>query len=118
VEGYDPWYRDTNRAIVSAFRAACDRDAGCRAIEGDPIDRLESLLDRVRSHPIVGRARDVGVGGHMSWDRSTGAIAADLRLRGAVHARVRARWNDRSRHARAAVRLTGWPEVGLVVTAA
>ncbi len=56
VEGYDPWWRDTNRAIVDAFRAVCSRDAGCRALGGDPIERLGALVDRVRAKPIAGRA--------------------------------------------------------------
>jgi hypothetical protein len=49
---------------------------------------------------------DVAVDGRMTWDRTTGKVAAALRLRGEVRARVRARWNDRERHARAVVWLT------------
>jgi hypothetical protein len=62
---------------------------------------------------------DVEVDGRMTWDRTTGAIMAELRLHGAVQAHVRARWNDRERHGRAVVRLTvGGRKTRLVVPAA
>jgi hypothetical protein len=62
---------------------------------------------------------DVAADGRMTWDRRTGAIVADLDLRGAVHAHVRARWNDRAPNARADVQLTvDGRQVRLVVPAA
>jgi pimeloyl-ACP methyl ester carboxylesterase len=58
VAGPDPWYRDTNRALRTAFRRACRRDPGCAAVGGDPIARLSQLADSLRVHPIVGTAHD------------------------------------------------------------
>ena len=69
VEGPDPWYRDTNRAIRAGFRRACRRDLGCAAVGGDPIARLGELANILRVHPIVGTARNAdGVLRHVTVD--------------------------------------------------
>ena len=52
----DPWYADTNPAMVNGFRLACQRWPACPATDGMvPILRL---LAAVRAHPIAGRAFD------------------------------------------------------------
>lgn len=56
VEGADPWWRDLARAAASGYRLACQRDAGCAAVGGDPVDRLARLARRVARHPITGMA--------------------------------------------------------------
>jgi len=54
VQWPDPWYSDTNTAMVNAFRLACARWPACPTPDGmTPILRL---LDAVRQHPISGRA--------------------------------------------------------------
>lgn len=69
VDGPDPWYRDTNRALRTAFRSACERDSGCAAVGGDPIARLGTLASELRVHPILGSARDAdGVLRHVKVD--------------------------------------------------
>ena len=57
VQWTDPWYSDTNRADVEAFRLACRRWPTC-APRGDGMDRILRLLEVVRRTPIVGEARD------------------------------------------------------------
>jgi pimeloyl-ACP methyl ester carboxylesterase len=58
VEDQDPWYRDENRAMRSAFRLVCQRDPGCAALGGDVIDRLAALADALRDDPLAGQAYD------------------------------------------------------------
>jgi pimeloyl-ACP methyl ester carboxylesterase len=58
IDATDPWWRDTNRAIVEAFTRLCDRDPACRAHAGDPIARIARLAARLRVHPLRGRAPD------------------------------------------------------------
>jgi pimeloyl-ACP methyl ester carboxylesterase len=58
VEGQDPWYRDENRAMRSAFRLVCQRDPGCSALGGDVVDRLATLANALRAHPLTGQAYD------------------------------------------------------------
>lgn len=58
VEDQDPWYRDENRALHSAFRLVCRRDPGCAALGGDVIDRLGALADALRANPLSGEAYD------------------------------------------------------------
>jgi pimeloyl-ACP methyl ester carboxylesterase len=58
VEGQDPWYRDLNRAMRSAFRLVCQRDPGCAALGGDVIDRLAALANALRAAPLAGQAYD------------------------------------------------------------
>ena len=63
VQWPDPWYSDTNGAMVNAFRLACGRWPTCPAPDGmTPILRL---LDAVRQQPISGRAP----GGDGHWHR-------------------------------------------------
>jgi pimeloyl-ACP methyl ester carboxylesterase len=57
VQWPDPWYSDTNRAIINAFRFACERWATC-AVRGDPMERVTQFLDDVRAQPIQGTAPD------------------------------------------------------------
>ncbi len=58
IDATDPWWRDTNRAIVDAFTRLCERDPWCRGRSGDPIARIERLADRLRARPVNGRAFD------------------------------------------------------------
>jgi pimeloyl-ACP methyl ester carboxylesterase len=58
VEGQDPWYRDSNRALRTAFELACRRAPTCTARGGDIIDRIRALDDALRAHPLTGYARD------------------------------------------------------------
>jgi pimeloyl-ACP methyl ester carboxylesterase len=58
VEGQDPWYRDENRAMRSAFRLVCQRDPGCAALGGDVVDRLATLANALRDNPLSGQAYD------------------------------------------------------------
>jgi pimeloyl-ACP methyl ester carboxylesterase len=57
VENQDPWYRDSNRAMRDAFRFACARAPQCTALGGDIVDRLRTLDDALRAHPLTGYAR-------------------------------------------------------------
>jgi pimeloyl-ACP methyl ester carboxylesterase len=54
----DPWYRDLNRALVDAFRRVCERDSGCAAIGGDPIERLREVADSLAAEPLTGKGYD------------------------------------------------------------
>jgi len=72
VEGTDPFYIDTNRAITDAFRFSCERSPTCAARPNGTMDRIARLTERLRDEPIVGRAQNadgqvrrvrVGVGG-------------------------------------------------------
>jgi pimeloyl-ACP methyl ester carboxylesterase len=56
VENTDPWWRDLSRAAASGYRLACQRDAGCAALGGDPVKRLAALDRLVATHPIAGMA--------------------------------------------------------------
>lgn len=58
VEGSDPWYRDTNRALRKAFRRVCARDPGCAAVGRSSMQRIAHLAAELRVHPIVGSAYD------------------------------------------------------------
>ncbi len=55
VEGQDPWYRDLNRALRDAFRIVCARDQRC---DGDPVERIRALVERLRLLPFTGTAHD------------------------------------------------------------
>jgi pimeloyl-ACP methyl ester carboxylesterase len=57
VQWPDPWYSDTNRAMVDIVRRACERWPTCAA-RGDAMDRIQAMLDTLRAHPIVGDAYD------------------------------------------------------------
>lgn len=63
VDGADPWYSDTNRAIEDAFRLACSRDQGCSAVGGDTMSRVADLADALHAHPFSGSALDAD--GHL-----------------------------------------------------
>jgi pimeloyl-ACP methyl ester carboxylesterase len=52
----DPWYADTNPAMVDGFRLACERWPACPATDG--MVPILQLLTAVRAHPISGRAFD------------------------------------------------------------
>jgi pimeloyl-ACP methyl ester carboxylesterase len=58
IEGADPWYRDSARALRNAFRVACSRAPACAAVGGDPIQRMSALAARLRQTPITGKAKD------------------------------------------------------------
>ena len=58
IEGGDPWYRDSARAMRQAFRFACARSPMCAARGGDPIKRMNRLAERLRVSPITGTAAD------------------------------------------------------------
>ena len=58
VAGPDPWYRDTNRALVNSFRRACERAPDCARRSGGPILRIARLAKALSKHPIVGTAYD------------------------------------------------------------
>ncbi len=55
VVDQNPWYPDLNRALRSAFRLVCQRDAEC---QGDPIHRLRRVADRLKKRPLTGHAFD------------------------------------------------------------
>ena len=73
VEKQDPWYRDESRAIVDAFRLACDRSPACASLGGDPIQRIQALDDKLRAHPLHGIAPD-GNGDRIPVTVDPGAI--------------------------------------------
>lgn len=73
VEGQDPWYRDETRAIVEAFRTACNRSPACSSLGGDPIARIQALDDKLRAHPLHGTAPD-GDGTRIAVTVDPGAI--------------------------------------------
>ena len=56
VGGDDPWYSDTNRAIRHAFTVACQRSPSCAHRQGAAMHRIARLVQRIRAHPIAGRA--------------------------------------------------------------
>lgn len=56
VGGTDPYWVDSNVALRRAFRLVCRRDVTCRRGPGDAMARIRRLLERVRVHPITGRA--------------------------------------------------------------
>ena len=58
VSGQDPWWRDTNRAIVDAVTRVCERDARCAARPGSAVGRLRAVADRVHRNPVRGLAYD------------------------------------------------------------
>lgn len=58
IESFDPWYRDSTRAMRDAFRFACARQASCAAIGGDPIARMSAMAARLRVAPLTGDAPD------------------------------------------------------------
>jgi pimeloyl-ACP methyl ester carboxylesterase len=58
IEAGDPWYRDSARALRNAFRLACKRAPVCAARGGDPINRMRTLAQQLRRHPITGQAAD------------------------------------------------------------
>jgi pimeloyl-ACP methyl ester carboxylesterase len=58
VEDQDPWYRDLNAALRDAFRVVCERDAGCDALGGDPVERIARLAEALRAEPLTGTAYD------------------------------------------------------------
>ncbi len=58
VEDQDPWYRDLNAALRDAFRVVCQRDPGCDALGGDPVERIARLADALRAEPLTGTAYD------------------------------------------------------------
>jgi pimeloyl-ACP methyl ester carboxylesterase len=71
VQWYDPWYSDTNRAMVDAYRWACQRWPTCLR-RGDTMRRIVRLLDAVRTTPISGTAPDAdGKLHHVTIDPGT-----------------------------------------------
>lgn len=58
IEGGDPWYRDSTRAMRDAFRFACERAPSCASRGGDPIKRMGRMAARLRVAPIHGTAPD------------------------------------------------------------
>ncbi len=58
VEDQDPWYPDLNETLRDAFRVVCERDPGCDAQGGDPVDRIARLADALRAKPLTGTAYD------------------------------------------------------------
>lgn len=78
VQWPDPWYSDTNPAMVNAFRFACMRWPTCSA-RGDTMNRILDLLTAVRKTPISGDAPDGGgVIRHVTIDPGTvGQLMAD-----------------------------------------
>jgi pimeloyl-ACP methyl ester carboxylesterase len=74
IDATDPWWRDTNRAIVDAFTRVCERDPACRQRRGDPIARIRRLASRLRSQPTTGFASDADGRGHRVR-LSAGALA-------------------------------------------
>jgi pimeloyl-ACP methyl ester carboxylesterase len=56
VDGRDPWYSDTNRALRSAFNVACERSPMCAAHPGSSMQRIRDLAELLRHGPIVGKA--------------------------------------------------------------
>ncbi len=53
--GGDGWWRDTNRAALTALRRSCRRDPTC---DGDPIEVLRRVVRQLRGRPMVGRTFD------------------------------------------------------------
>jgi pimeloyl-ACP methyl ester carboxylesterase len=102
IEGSDPWYRDSNRALRAAFRAACARDARCAARGGDPIARLTQLLDRVRAAPITGDAYDAD--GTLRTVTVDGAALAAIAWNGSSYESI---YRELDAAARAALRPVG-----------
>jgi pimeloyl-ACP methyl ester carboxylesterase len=60
VDGHDPWYSDTNRALRYAFNIACDRSPMCSAHRGSSMQRIRHLAELLRHGPIVGKAPNAG----------------------------------------------------------
>lgn len=60
VRGASPYFPNTPIAIRAALERVCATNRSCG---GDPIERLQRLLQRVRVKPIRGRAPDSG--GHL-----------------------------------------------------
>ncbi len=60
VRGASPYFPNTPIAIRQALQLVCATNPSC---SGDPIERLQRLLQRVRAKPIYGRAPDSG--GHL-----------------------------------------------------
>jgi len=74
IDATDPWWRDTNRAIVDAFTGVCDRDPACRVRSGDPIARIGRLAASLRAAPTTGVAADAD-GRRHQVRLSVGALA-------------------------------------------
>ena len=55
IEGADPWWRDLNRAGLTAIRRSCQRVHACR---GDPMAPLRQVVRQVRRRPFHGSAPD------------------------------------------------------------
>jgi len=71
IEGGDPWYRDSTRAMREAFRLACSRAPVCAVRGGDPIVRMGSMAARLRQAPITGTAPDAdGIPRNVTIDAS------------------------------------------------
>lgn len=71
IEGGDPWYRDSARAMREAFRLACGRAPMCAARGGDPIARMATMAAKLRRSPITGTAADAdGVARTVTIDAS------------------------------------------------
>jgi len=60
VRGASPYFPNTPIAIRHALQQVCATNPSC---SGDPIERLQRLLQRVRAKPIHGRGPDSG--GHL-----------------------------------------------------
>ena len=56
VQWPDPWYADTNPAMVNAFRLACQRWPACPSTDG--MTPILGVLTAVRTQPISGNAFD------------------------------------------------------------
>lgn len=69
IDNQDAWWRDTNRAIATAFRLTCERDRICAATGHDPMATIARLARRVSDRPIVGTGYDAD--GRVRWVRLT-----------------------------------------------
>jgi pimeloyl-ACP methyl ester carboxylesterase len=58
VVGESPWYPEAPPAAQNAFNNACARSVTCQSQPGVSMDRIDALLDDVRSQPVTGIAHD------------------------------------------------------------
>jgi pimeloyl-ACP methyl ester carboxylesterase len=77
VQWPDPWYADTNPAMVNGFRLACQRWSACPATDG--MMAILRLRAAVRTEPIAGLAFDAdGHQHHVTVDAGgVGKLMAD-----------------------------------------
>lgn len=56
VVGQSPWYPEAPPAASNAFNLACQRSPACQNQPGVSMDRIDSLLENVRTNPVTGTA--------------------------------------------------------------